>query len=316
MLFMPGKSWSGPVPQLSTEEQLIRDKLQGHVEMLAQQIGERNVWQAEALAAAALYIRTTLEALGYQVNVQSFDSQGMTVLNLEVELQGATLPEEIVVVGAHYDSVPGGPGANDNASGVAALLEMARLLAGKSHAHTLRLVAFVNEEQPFSGSEEMGSRVYAQRSRQRGEQIKAMISLETIGHYSDQPASQHYPFPFNYFYPDTANFIGFVGNLSSWQLVRQSIGAFRASTAFPSEGVAAPEWVSGVGWSDHASFWQAGYPAIMITDTALFRYQHYHEATDTADKLDYQSLARVTRGLVDVAVELAGKDTGLLPQQE
>jgi Zn-dependent M28 family amino/carboxypeptidase len=187
---------------------------------------------------------------------------------------------------------------------------MARLLAGKSHARTLRLVAFVNEEQPFSGSEEMGSRVYAQHSRQRGEQIKAMISLETIGHYSDQPASQHYPFPFSYFYPDTANFIGFVGNLSSWQLVRQAIGAFRASTAFPSEGVAAPEWVSGVGWSDHASFWQAGYPAIMITDTALFRYQHYHEATDTPDKLDYQSLARVTRGLVDVAVELTGKDTG------
>ena len=183
MLFMPGKSWTGPVPQLSTEEQLIRDKLQGHVEMLAQQIGERNVWQAEALAAAALYIRTTLEALGHQVNEQPFDSQGMTVLNLEVELPGAASPEQIVVVGAHNDSVPGGPGANDNASGVAALLEMARLLAGKSHAHTLRLVAFVNEEQPFSGSEEMGSRVYAQRSRQRGEQIKAMISLETIGHY-------------------------------------------------------------------------------------------------------------------------------------
>jgi Zn-dependent M28 family amino/carboxypeptidase len=303
---MPGKSWSDPVPPLSAEEQLIQNKLKRHVEMLAHQIGERNVWHAEALAAAALYIRNTLEDLGYLVRVQPFDSQGLTVQNLEVELPGAA-PEEIVVVGAHYDTVAGGPGANDNASGIAALLEIARLLAGKSHARTLRLVAFVNEEQPFSETEEMGSRVYAERSRQRGEMIKAMISLETIGYYTDQPASQHYPFPFSYFYPDTGNFIGFVGNLSSWLLVRQTVGAFRASTAFPSEGVSAPGWITGVGWSDHASFWQAGYPAIMITDTAFFRYQHYHEATDTPEKLDYQGLARVTRGLVDVVAELAGK---------
>ena len=305
LISMPGKSWSDPVPPLSSEEQLIHDKLKRHVEILAQQIGERNVWNAEALAAAALYIRNTLEDLGYQVRVQSFESRGQTVNNLEIELPGATAPEEIIVLGAHYDTVAGGPGANDNASGIAALLEIARLQVGKTHARTLRLVAFVNEEQPFSESEEMGSRVYAERSLQRGEQIKAMISLETIGHYTDQAASQHYPFPFSYFYPDTGNFLGFVGNLSSWRLVRQAVGAFRASTAFPSEGVAAPGWITGVGWSDHASFWQAGYPAIMITDTAFFRYQHYHEATDTPDKLDYQSLARVTMGLVDVVAELA-----------
>lgn len=306
MIFMPGKSWSEPVPSLSTEEQLIHDNLRRHVQMLAEQIGERNVWQPEALVAAALYIRNTLEDLDYQVRIQSFESEGQTVQNIEVELPGTTAPQEIAVVGAHYDSVPDGPGANDNASGIAALLEIARLLSGKTHARTLRLVAFVNEEQPFSSGEQMGSRVYAERSRQRSEQIKAMISLETIGFYTDQHASQHYPFPFNYFYPDTGNFIGFVGNLSSLNLVRQSLGAFRASTAFPSEGVAAPGWIRGVGWSDHASFWQAGYPAIMITDTAFFRYQHYHKETDTPDKLDYQSLARVTRGLVDVATELAG----------
>jgi len=306
MIFMPGKSWSDPVPPLTSEEQLIHDKLKHHVDMLAQQIGERNVWQAEALVAAASYIRNTLEELGYQVRMQSFESQGQKVHNIEVELRGTNAPQEIVVVGAHYDSVPDGPGANDNASGVAAMLELARLLAGKTHTRTLRLVAFVNEEQPFSSGEEMGSRVYAERSRMLGEQIKAMVSLETIGFYTDQAASQHYPFPFNYFYPDTGNFIGFVGNLSSWNLVRQSLGAFRASTAFPSEGVAAPDWVRGIGWSDHASFWQAGYPAIMITDTALFRYQHYHKETDTPDKLDYKSLARVTRGLVDVAIKLAG----------
>jgi len=307
MIFMPGKSWSKPVPPLSAEEHLIHDKLRRHVVMLAEQIGERNVWNAEALVAAASYIRNTLEDLGYQVHIQSFESEGQMVQNIEVELPGTAAPQEITVVGAHYDSVPDGPGANDNASGIAALLEIARLLAGKTHARTLRLVAFVNEEQPFSNSEQMGSRVYAERCRQRSEQIRAMVSLETIGFYTDQAASQHYPFPFSYFYPDTGNFIGFVGNLSSWNLVRQCLGVFRASTAFPSEGVAAPGWIRGVGWSDHASFWQAGYPAIMITDTAFFRYQHYHKETDTPDKLDYNSLARVSRGLVDVAAGLAGQ---------
>ena len=310
---MPGKSWSDPVSPLSAEERQIQENLQRHVKMLAQTIGERNVWNAGSLAAAAMYIRSSLVDLGYEVRTQSFNSNGVSVQNIEVEVPGADAPGEIIVVGAHYDSVQGGPGANDNASGIAALLEIARLLDGKGTTRTLRLVAFVNEEQPFSGGPEMGSMVYAERSQQRGEQIKGMLSLETIGYYSDQPGSQHYPFPFSYFYPDTGNFIGFVSNLGSWRLVRQAVAAFRSSTAFPSEAVAAPEWIRGVGWSDHASFWQAGYPAIMITDTAFFRYRHYHDETDTPDKLDYASLARVTRGLVDVVVELAGgEDGGLL----
>jgi hypothetical protein len=306
MIFMPGKSWSDQVPPLSAEEQLIHDNLKRHVVMLAQQIGERNVWNAQALLGASRYIRQTLENLGYRVRVQSFESAEMTVQNLEVELPGVRLPQEVIVFGAHYDSVLGTPGANDNASGIAALLEIARLMAGKKPARTLRLVAFANEEAPFFDSDEMGSKVYAKRASQRNEDIKAMVSLEMIGYYSDKRGSQRYPFPFSIFYPDTANFVGFVGNLSSRRLVRQALGAFRASTAFPSEGLAAPSWVTGVAWSDHWSFWQVGYPAIMITDTAFFRYEHYHRPTDTPDKLDYQSMARVTRGLLDVAIELAG----------
>ncbi len=307
MAGLPGKSWSAPVPPLSDEERLIENNLRRHVGMLAEQIGERNVWQPEALAAAAQYIRNSLESSGYEVRAQSFESKGLTLQNLEVELPGNTLPEEIIVLGAHYDSIAGTPGANDNASGVAALLEIARLAAGNRYSRTVRLVAFANEEPPFFYGEEMGSNVYAARSRQRGEQIKTMLALETIGFYTDEPASQQYPFPFSFFYPDTGNFIGFVGNLSSRRLVRRAIGAFRTSTAFPSEGLAAPGWMMGVHWSDHWSFWQAGYPAIMITDTALFRYHHYHAATDTPDKLDYPSLARVTKGLTEVVAELAGK---------
>jgi Zn-dependent M28 family amino/carboxypeptidase len=307
MTDMPEKSWSNTVPPLSKEEQLIHDNLKRHVEMLAGEIGERNVWHPEALAAAALYIRTTLEDMGYEVQIQAFESGDMTVQNLEAELPGEGEPEEIIILGAHYDSVAGTPGANDNGSGVAALLEIARLLAGNSYSRTIRFVAFANEEPPFFYSEEMGSRVYAARSRERGEKIKAMLALETIGYYSDHPGSQHYPIPFGLFYPDTGNFIGFVGNLSSRRLVRQALGAFRASTPFPSEGVAAPGWMMGIHWSDHWSFWQEGYPAIMITDTALFRYQHYHAATDTPEKIDYSSLARVTRGVANVVTELAGK---------
>jgi hypothetical protein len=302
---MPGSSWSAPLPPLSAAERLIHDNLRHHVGELAGRIGERNVWHPEALAAAAGYIRTTLEGLGYAVRAQSFESRGQTLQNLEVELAGHGAADEIIVAGAHYDSIAGTPGANDNASGVAALLELARLLAGNSYARSVRLVAFANEEPPFFYSEEMGSNVYAARARQRGEQIEAMLALETIGYYTDQPASQRYPFPFRFFYPDTGNFIGFVGNLSSRRLVRRAIGAFRAATAFPSEGVAAPGWIMGVHWSDHWSFWQAGYPAIMVTDTALFRYPHYHATTDTPEKLDYTGLARVTGGLADVIAALA-----------
>ena len=307
MTDMPDKSWSSTPPPLSDEEHLIRDNLKRHVEMLAGEIGERNVWHPEALEAAALYIRKTLEDSGYEVQTQAFESGDMTVQNLEAELPGEGEPEEIIILGAHYDSVAGTPGANDNGSGVAAMLEIARLLAGNTYSRTIRFVAFANEEPPFFYSEAMGSRVYAARSRERGEVIKAMLALETIGYYSDEPGSQQYPIPFGLFYPDTGNFIGFVGNLSSRRLVRQAVGAFRASTPFPSEAVAAPGWMMGIHWSDHWSFWQEGYPAIMITDTALFRYQHYHAPTDTSEKIDYWSLARVTEGVANVVTELAGK---------
>jgi Zn-dependent M28 family amino/carboxypeptidase len=307
MIRMPGISWSGTLPTLSGEEQQLRDNLRQHVEELAGHIGERNVWHPEALDAAARYIREFLQGSGYTVTAQPFASRGQTLENLEAELPGRHPASGIIVVGAHYDSVAGTPGGNDNASGVAALLEIARLLAGSDLSHRVRFVAFANEEPPFFYSEEMGSHVYARRARERGEPIEAMLALETIGFYSDAPDSQHYPFPFGFFYPDTGNFIGFVGNLASRSLVRRAIGAFRASTRFPSEGVAAPGWMTGIHWSDHWSFWQAGYPAIMVTDTALYRYPYYHSAGDTPDRLDYSGLARVTRGLVEVVGNLAGR---------
>ena len=284
---------------------MLRKRLKEHVFHLAQQIGERNIWHHPQLEAAATYIHDQFSERGYRPQIQAYQSAGKTVKNLVAELPGTTLPLEIVVVGAHYDTVLGSPGANDNATGVAALLELARLLRDKPMNRTVRFIAFVNEEPPVAYTQEMGSGVYATQAREQGESITAMLSLETIGYYSDTPGSQQYPFPFSFFYPDTANFIGFVGNLASRSLVRRSLDAFRLTTPFPSEGVASPGWITGIGWSDHWSFWHAGYPAIMITDTALFRYPHYHAPTDTPDKLDFGRTARVVKGLSHVVEALA-----------
>jgi hypothetical protein len=302
---MPGKSYSGPFQPLSSYEQEVSANLKQHISVLAEKIGERNIWKYSNLKASAEYIKNVMEELGYKINKQEYVAEDLYVENIEWELTGVHHPREIILVGAHYDSVLGSPGANDNASGVAAVLEIARLLKTQTLARTVRFVTFVNEEPPFFQTDKMGSRVYASRSRQRGEKIVAMLSLETIGCYCNEKGSQRYPFPFSFFYPDTGNFIGFVGNISSRALVRKAIEIFRSNTAFPSEGIAAPGWITGIDWSDHWSFWEEGYPAFMITDTALYRYQYYHSHQDVPEKIDYQRTARVVVGISQVIHELS-----------
>lgn len=308
MFRMPGRSHSGPLSPLDAEQAAVRTRLEKHVGRLAGEIGERNLWRYEALRASAGYVESAFRELGYPVAAQEFQVAGKTLRNLEAERKGSGLPEEIVVVGSHYDSVAGSPGANDNATGTAANLEIARTLAGRRLARTIRFVAFVNEEPPFFQTEHMGSLVYARRSRALGERVVAMLSLETIGCYSDAEGSQRYPFPFGFFYPSAGNFIGFVGNTASRELVRRAIGSFRRHAAFPSEGLAAPGWIPGIGWSDHWAFWRQGYPAAMVTDTALFRYEQYHTGEDTGDRIDYERTARVVTGLARVVAELAAAD--------
>ena len=304
MMSMPGKSHKSPLPPATAAEQLLAERLKADVSMLADTIGERNTRHYSPLQQSAAYISDQLRKMGHVIREEPFEADGKRVMNMEVELKGVRQPDEIVVVGAHYDSPLGSPGANDNASGVAALLELARRFKDMKPGRTLRFVAFVNEEQPFYQTEQMGSRVYAANARKRGEKVSAILALETIGYYTDTPKSQQYPAPFSLLYPDTGNFIGFVGNLRSRSLVRTSIKAFRETTPFPSEGLAAPEFIEGVGWSDQWSFWQEGYPAIMVTDTAPFRYPHYHKASDTSDKLDYGRMARVVAGIGRVVEEL------------
>jgi Zn-dependent M28 family amino/carboxypeptidase len=210
------------------------------------------------------------------------------------------------VLGAHYDTVGGSPGANDNGTGVAALLELARRFAGRPQARTIRFVAFVNEEPPFFQTPQMGSLVYADAARARGDRIVGMLSLETMGYYSDEPGSQQYPVPeMAGMYPDVGNFIGFVSNLESSTLLSAARRAFAERTSFPLQTAAMPGELPGAGWSDHWSFWHAGYPALMVTDTAPWRYPWYHSAGDTPDKIDFEKLADVVNGLEQVTIALA-----------
>jgi hypothetical protein len=306
MIRMPGQSYRGELPPADDELISLAEELRGDVAHLAVEVGERNVLnRPEELAQAADWIEGRLTGAGYQVSRQSYEVLATQCHNLEVEIPGAGQPEEIVVIGAHYDTVVGTPGANDNTTGVAAMLALARRFSSRKPNRTLRFVAFVNEEPPFFQTSEMGSRVYAKRCRQRDEKIVAMLSLETIGYYDDSPGSQKYPPPFGLLYPSTGNFIGFVGNVGSRALVREVVGSFRRHEEFPSEGGALPAFIPGIGFSDHWSFWQEGCPALMVTDTAMFRYPFYHDPEDTIDKVDFERTARVVRGLQKVVEELA-----------
>ena len=304
---MPERTAVGDLPPLGAVERELEGRLRTHVYALASDIGERNVFRADRLELAAEYLETTLTDLGHQVEIQVFESREAPVRNLEVVQTGCSIPDEVIVVGAHYDSVLGCPGANDNGSGVAAVIELSRLLASRELSRTVRFVLFVNEEPPFFQTRDMGSLHYARRCRERDEQIVAMFSLETMGCFSDAEGSQHYPFPFSFFYPSRGNFIAFVGNLSSQGLVRQAVGSFRRHASIPSEGAAVPGGITGVGWSDHWAFWQQGYPGVMVTDTAPFRYEHYHTPLDTPDRVHYGHLARVVGGLEKVIVDLASE---------
>lgn len=283
----------------------LSQALRRHVDHLAGTIGERNVFHPEALHAAEAYLTTTWQALGFEVQRQVYEVQGVPSANLEVTLPGQQYPDQILLLGAHYDSVLGCPGANDNGSGVAVLLELSRRLRAIPLPRTLRFVAFVNEEPPFFFTRKQGSRQYARMARARGDDIRLMLSLETMGYYCDQPGCQRYPPLFRFFYPSRGNFIGFVSNFKSRRQLRKLTAAFRAACAFPVEQAATFAWIPGVAWSDHLSFWREHYPAVMVTDTAFYRYPCYHRPCDTPEKLDYARLAQVTEGLAGALEKLA-----------
>lgn len=308
IIHMPGRSYRGPMPDADEALAAGAARLRQDVEIIANRIGERHV------TGRPLQLRQTEEWLlhefremGYEVTRQPYKAgPEMEVANIEAVRKGSVRPDEILIIGAHYDTIPGSPGANDNGSGIAALLEVARQFQEVEPQITVRFVAFANEEPPFFRTDLQGSRVYALGCKRLGENVIGMIALETLGYFSDEPGSQLYPAPLSWFYPDKGNFLAFVGNLASRDFVHGCINSFRENeTPLPSEGVAAPEFLPGIGLSDHSSFWDHGYPALMLTDTAMFRYPYYHTRDDTPEKIDYQRLALAVRGITVIVNKLA-----------
>jgi peptidase M28-like protein len=284
----------------------VSPTLKNTVETLSEKIGERNLANYGKLEQTRSYITRRLERAGYQVELDEFKVEDKSVYNLVASKAGDA---EILVVGAHYDTAFLTPGANDNGSGVAVLLELAERLKDVPLERTVRFVFFVNEEPPYFFTDSMGSEVYASRCAEAKDQIIGMLSLETMGYYSEEPGSQNFP-PGIEGYPDTGNFLAFVSEPNSRKFLKQCLASFQG---LPVESLVAPATTEGVSWSDHASFWKHGYAGVMVTDTAPFRYPHYHRKSDTADKLDYQSLGRAVDGLEMVIRAVAIERPGSTP---
>ena len=299
---------SYPVITTQPDKKSSSERLREILVHLSETIGERNLRKPEKLKEAADFIFGSFEKSGYSLERQTFKVSGMECMNIVAEVTGTTHPKEIILVGAHYDSVQGSPGANDNGTGTAALLLIAERFRGKKFARTLRFVAFSNEEPPyFQRDGYMGSWIYAKACRERSDDLQVVISLETMGYFTDEPQSQKYPPLLAALYPSTGNFIGFVSNLESRKLLQDTFVKFRQHCQVPCERAALPGELQGVGWSDHWSFWQEGYQGIMVTDTALFRYPHYHLDTDTVDKVDFDRYSQVVDGLTRVVEDFADK---------
>lgn len=284
--------------------------LRSIVAELAGEIGARPFRDLPRLEAAAGRIESRLAACGLTVFSQSFVYDGRTYRNLVAELTGTEAPQKILVVGAHYDTVSDSPGADDNASGVAGLIGLARALAAAPLKKTVRFVAFALEEPPVYRSRNMGSYHYAESLKRSGSEVEGMVCLEMIGYFTDRPGSQHYPLPFmNRAFPKTGNFIAIVGNRRSAKFTRRLAEGFRSATDLPLSTLNAPAFVVGIDFSDHWSFGKFGYPALMVTDTSFYRNPHYHTPADLPDTLDYERLAKVVAGLQG-AVEAWGGGEG------
>lgn len=285
--------------------------LRGHVLELAGKTGERSAYQPQAQAEAGDYVVKQLRAAGYAPEALEYAAErandfGRTkpYHNIEARLAGGSDDGKGVwVLSAHYDTAPGTPGADDNASGVAVMLEAARLLRVLAPAREIRFAAFSTEEPPAFGTRDMGSFRYAQYLKSRGVKVYGMLNLEMLGYYNDKPSSQLFPPFLGFFYPDRGNFVALAGNISSYGLLRSVRKSWRRNSAFPLETVVLPSVLSTLFISDQLNFWFAGERALMLSDTSFFRYPYYHQAGDTPEKLDYERMAEVTRAVALVLAE-------------
>lgn len=288
---------------LSKGDEEIVENVEEIVNKLAVEIGIRNYVYFDNLKKTEEYIVDKFKDLGYDVSFSSYYIKDKKFNNIVAQLSEQDSDEEIII-GAHYDSCFN-PGADDNASGIAGLLELARLLKNEDIKTNIKFIAFVNEEPPFFASEMMGSRIYAKQAKQKGARIKAAIIMDLIGYYNDEPNSQKY-LPFmGPFYPNKADFITCIGNIPSRKVVKSLKMHFKKESDFPFESLVAPSLTPYVNFSDHWSFWQEGYPAVLITDTAFLRNKNYHIKSDLPDTLNYEKLAVMINGLKDAIVQFA-----------
>lgn len=288
----------------SAERTVDPARLEAHVRKLSIELTPRDEGHVENLDRVAEYIKNEFSQATTLVSEQPYRVQGKSYRN--VIAQFGPESAERIIVGAHYDTAGPLPGADDNASGVAGLIELAHLLGRQQPPMRVELVAFTLEEAPYFRTTGMGSSVHAESLRKQNVRVRAMFSLEMIGYFSDAPTSQQLPAGvLSAFYPSTGNFIGVVGQLGDWSLVRRTKAAMRRAAPLPVYSINAPSFVAGVDFSDQLNYWHAGYHAVMITDTAFYRNRNYHTAHDTAEKLDYKRMAMVVEGVYASVVELA-----------
>lgn len=291
---------NNPVPNLN----IISSRLKDYVYAFSHKIGNRDaLGDYKNLLGAGDYITDEFKKYGYEVSFQEYKVWDRKVKNIIAVKKGSAYPEEVVVIGAHYDSC-GNPGADDNASGIAGLLELARMCSKVKLKRTIEFIAFVNEEPPFFQTKDMGSLVFARQAKTENKDIKAALVLESIGFYSDKIFSQRYPPLIGLFYPNKGNYIAVIGNLKSTRLTKNVEKGFKRKTSFPIRSLTL-DFFPAASFSDHWSFWQTGYPAVMITDTAFLRNHNYHQASDTFETLNYERMADVLYGVENVIYELA-----------
>jgi len=282
------------------------ERLTAHLHALTVAIGERSVRFPENLEKTVAYIESFYREIDMAAEIERYDYGHLSVANVVAEIAGGPNPSRRYLVGAHYDSVSGTVGADDNASAVAVQLETARNLKALMDRDKLdiavKFISFALEEPPVYGTRYMGSRVYAKKARAGNESIDGMICLEMVGYACDEPGCQHFPFPLGFLgYPQEGNFIGIVGNFKSVGFTRALVSAFQKNRDLPVVKLTVPlnGWIlPSVRLSDHASFWDKGFKAVMITDSAFYRNPNYHLASDTMETLDTRFMAELVESLI------------------
>ncbi|MBB3206372.1 Zn-dependent M28 family amino/carboxypeptidase [Rhodopirellula rubra] len=287
---------------MNENREQIEANLRLHVDRLAGLIGPRTLQKPKTILATIGYLEAQWHEMGYHVERETYDAMGDEATNLIVQKKGGTRANQIVLLGAHYDTVFSTPGADDNASAVAVLLEVSRLLREHSGKRTARYVSFACEEPPYFNVDSMGSQHHARESRVRGDDIVGMLCLEMVGYYQLTQGSQLVPDAIpkmlHRFFPRRGNFLAAVGNLRSWNLCWKFRRGFRRGTRrLPLFSIVLPEKINEIRLSDNSSFWDQGYPALMLTDTSFLRNPHYHRSTDTPETLDYPRMTEVTLGV-------------------